>query len=86
MGEFSLVHILVVLVVVLIFFGPQKLASLGGDLGKGIRAFKAGISNADEPPPRKKKRQRALTASAAPPALDDGALHLEETEEQESHA
>lgn len=33
-------HILVVLVIVLIFFGPGRLPALGAGLGKAIREFK----------------------------------------------
>ena len=36
-----------VLVVVLLLFGPGRLAGVGKGLGEGIRAFKKGIS--DEP-------------------------------------
>lgn len=37
-------HILVVLIVVLIVFGAGKLPTVMGDLGKGIRNFKAGLN------------------------------------------
>lgn len=40
----SLWHILLVLLVVLVLFGAGKLPSVMGDLGKGIRSFKAGLS------------------------------------------
>lgn len=40
----SIWHILVVLVVVLIVFGAGKLPNVMGDLGKGIRSFKAGLN------------------------------------------
>ena len=36
-------HWLVVLVVVLLVFGPSKLASVGKGLGEGIRNFKHGL-------------------------------------------
>ncbi len=36
-------HILVVLLVVLIVFGAGRLPHVMGDLGKGIRQFKAGL-------------------------------------------
>ena len=39
----SIWHILVVLIVVLIVFGAGKLPTVMGDLGKGIRNFKAGM-------------------------------------------
>jgi sec-independent protein translocase protein TatA len=48
MGEFSLSHIVILLVIVLIFFGPSKLPGLGKALGESIRGFKKGI-NEDTP-------------------------------------
>ncbi len=58
MGEVGPWQILVVLVLALLFFGPQKLGDLGGGLGKGIRNFKKGISEPDPPPRRKKKKKK----------------------------
>ena len=49
----SLWHLLVVLAVVVIVFGVGRLPRVMGDLGKGIRNFKAGLDGKDEPePPR----------------------------------
>jgi TatA/E family protein of Tat protein translocase len=47
MGEFSITHILLVVFVFLIFFGPSKLPQLGQSLGKAIRGFKSGLSEID---------------------------------------
>jgi sec-independent protein translocase protein TatA len=33
-------HLLVILVIAVLFFGPSKLADLGKGLGEGIRGFK----------------------------------------------
>lgn len=44
MGEFSLSHILIVGIIFLVFFGPQRLPQLGKSLGEGIREFKKGIA------------------------------------------
>lgn len=41
-------ELLIILVLVLIFFGAGKLPQVGGSLGKGIRNFKKGISGSDE--------------------------------------
>ncbi len=49
MGEFSLWHLLMVLGVVLLFFGPSRLPSLGHSLGKAIRGFKKGLKESEEP-------------------------------------
>lgn len=37
-------ELLIVLVVVLILFGPGRISKTAGELGKGIRAFKDGLS------------------------------------------
>lgn len=37
--------LIVVLVIVLLFFGPKRLPGLGKSLGSGIREFKDGISH-----------------------------------------
>lgn len=47
MGEFSLSHILLVGLILLIFFGPSRLPALGQSLGKAIRGFKDGMNQID---------------------------------------
>lgn len=45
MGSFSVWHWLIVLAVVLLLFGGKnKISSLMGDFGKGLSAFKKGVS------------------------------------------
>jgi sec-independent protein translocase protein TatA len=44
MGSFSVWHWLIVLVVVLLFFGRGKIPELMGDFAKGIKSFKKGMS------------------------------------------
>ncbi len=44
----SLPHILLLLVVVLVLFGAGKLPKVMGDMGKGIKAFKKGLSEEDK--------------------------------------
>jgi len=44
MGEFSLMHLLVLALIFLIFFGPSRLPQLGQSLGKAIRGFKQGLN------------------------------------------
>ena len=43
-------HLLVILVIVLIVFGPGKLPDLGQSLGRGIREFKSSIKGDDDEP------------------------------------
>lgn len=42
-GLLQPMHLLLILVVVLVVFGPGKLGNLGHDLGKSIREFKAAM-------------------------------------------
>jgi sec-independent protein translocase protein TatA len=44
MGSFSIWHWLIVLVVVLLLFGRGKIPELMGDMAKGIRNFRKGMS------------------------------------------
>jgi sec-independent protein translocase protein TatA len=42
---FQPMHLLVILAIALLVFGPKKLPELGKGLGDGIRAFKDGVRN-----------------------------------------
>lgn len=47
---FSLSHILLVLIAVLLVFGAGRLPSVMKDLAKGLKAFKEGLKEGDEKP------------------------------------
>ena len=47
-GLFRPMHLLIILIIVLIIFGPGRLPEIGEGLGKSIRAFKKAISREDE--------------------------------------
>ncbi|MCW5747347.1 MAG: twin-arginine translocase TatA/TatE family subunit [Alphaproteobacteria bacterium] len=50
MGSFSIWHWLIVLAVVLLLFGGRgKISQLMGDFGKGLSAFKKGVSGDGAP-------------------------------------
>ena len=44
----GLPELLIILVVVLLLFGPGRIAKIAGEMGKGIRSFKDGISGPEE--------------------------------------
>jgi sec-independent protein translocase protein TatA len=60
MGSFSIWHWLVVLLVVLLLFGGNKISGLMGDVAKGIKSFKANI--------KEEEKDASMAAEAAPPA------------------
>ncbi len=44
-GLFQPMHLIVILFIALLVFGPKKLPELGKGLGDGIRAFKKGLND-----------------------------------------
>jgi sec-independent protein translocase protein TatA len=49
MGAFSIWHLLIVLMVILVVFGAGKLPSVMGDMAKGVKAFKKGMNDEEQP-------------------------------------
>jgi sec-independent protein translocase protein TatA len=58
-GLFQPMHLLVILGIVLLIFGPKKLPELGKGIGEGIRGFKSAI-----------KAEKDKPAAAMSPAND----------------
>lgn len=48
MGSFSIWHWLIVLVIVVLLFGRNRIPAVMGDLAKGIKAFKSGMKDDKE--------------------------------------
>lgn len=51
MDVFAPWHLLVVLLIVLVVFGPSKLGDLGGALGKTMKDFKKAMDAPESPAP-----------------------------------
>jgi sec-independent protein translocase protein TatA len=49
-GLFQPTHLIFLLAIALLIFGPRKLPELGQGLGKGIRGFKDALRGIDEVP------------------------------------
>jgi sec-independent protein translocase protein TatA len=47
-GLFRPMHLLIILFIVLIIFGPGKLPEIGEGLGKSIRSFKKAMTEKDD--------------------------------------
>jgi sec-independent protein translocase protein TatA len=50
MGKIGVTEILLILAVVLIFFGGKKIPELMKGMGRGIKEFKDGMNGEDEKP------------------------------------
>lgn len=56
-------HLLLILAVAVIFFGPKKLPELGQGLGKGIRSFRESMKAASEEPEKSESTSTPAAAS-----------------------
>jgi len=56
-GLFQPMHLLVILIIALLVFGPKKLPELGKGLGDGIRSFKDAMRGSHEDPPAQSPKQ-----------------------------
>lgn len=56
-GLFQPMHLILILLIVLIIFGPSKLPQLGEGLGRSIREFKKALSDESKPHEKSKKNK-----------------------------
>ncbi|MCC2979164.1 MULTISPECIES: twin-arginine translocase TatA/TatE family subunit [unclassified Sphingomonas] len=69
MGSFSLPHILVLAIVAILLLGGGRFSSMMGDVAKGVKNFKKGMSEDDDETPAK-PAQRIEAQQAARPASE----------------
>ena len=58
--DIGLPELLVVLVIVILLFGPGRIGDVAGEVGKGIRNFRNGLAGKDD------DNQKAEVPSASP--------------------
>lgn len=84
MGSFSLIHWIILAILLLLLFGGSRFSTMMGDVAKGLKSFKQGLSDEEEkkaappPPVQNLPRQepidvtpRAADTTASPPPADD---------------
>jgi len=59
---FTPTHLIIILVIALLIFGPRKLPELGKGLGEGLKGFKEGIKGTTEAP-----KQETIAKVEPPP-------------------
>jgi sec-independent protein translocase protein TatA len=64
MGSFSLWHILILAIILLLLFGGNRFSAMMGDVAKGLKSFKQGMSEEDEV---KQQQQRPAEPRQIPP-------------------
>ena len=58
MGGFSIWHILIFAIIVLLLFGGNRFSAMMGDVAKGIKSFKQGMADEDDEKMRRYDEQR----------------------------
>jgi sec-independent protein translocase protein TatA len=61
--DFGLPELLIILVIIVILFGPGRIGKVAGELGKGIRAFRDNLSGKAE----EKKDEKDAGQNSEPP-------------------
>jgi sec-independent protein translocase protein TatA len=64
-GLLQPMHLLLILLIAVIFFGPKKLPELGRGLGEGIRGFRDAMNPKPQPPavqPPAQEEQKKIDA------------------------
>ena len=74
MGSFSLVHWLIFGVIAILVLGGGRFSNMMGDVAKGIKQFKKGMSEDDDAPPTR------LEAKRADPVIDAEAQRVRDAE------
>jgi len=58
MGGFSIWHILIFAIILLLLFGGNRFSSMMGDVAKGLKSFKQGMADEDDEKVRRHEEQR----------------------------
>jgi sec-independent protein translocase protein TatA len=67
MGGFSIWHILILAVLVLLLFGGNRFSAMMGDVAKGLKSFKQGLSDDDDARKRFEEERRNEAPRQIPP-------------------
>jgi sec-independent protein translocase protein TatA len=66
MDLFAPWHLLIILLIILVIFGPSKLGDIGGALGKGIKDFKRAMNEPEANKPAAAKAEEPKPSDVKP--------------------
>jgi sec-independent protein translocase protein TatA len=86
MGPIGIPELIIVLVILLVIFGPKRLPGLGRSLGSGMREFKDSISGTvkdddDDEDRDRRQLEAAPAATTTPPAAAADPMPTERKDE-----
>jgi sec-independent protein translocase protein TatA len=74
MGSFSLIHWIILAIVILLLFGGNRFSAMMGDVAKGLKSFKKGLSEEEDEgareqrnlPPQSRAPERPIDVTPEP--------------------
>ena len=78
MGAFSIWHLLVILVIVLVLFGAKRLRTIGSDLGGAVKGFRESMKEGEE-------TQRSTEADKVTHKATGSVIEGEVTKKEKEH-
>ncbi len=66
MGGFSIWHILIFAIIILLLFGGNRFSSMMGDVAQGLKSFKQGMADEDDEKVRRYDEQRRVDPRQLP--------------------
>jgi sec-independent protein translocase protein TatA len=66
MGGFSLWHILIFAIILLLLFGGNRFSAMMGDVAKGLKSFKQGMTDDDDNKAQRPAEPRQLPPQSPP--------------------
>ena len=82
MGSMSIWHWLILAIVVMLLFGKGRLSDIMGDAAKGIKSFKKGLAEEEEPP----VNRPAARLQAQPPLEPNQSAELQPAKDDRPQA
>ncbi|MCP4357208.1 MAG: twin-arginine translocase TatA/TatE family subunit [Chloroflexi bacterium] len=64
MAGLGIPELLIILAVVIVLFGVGRISKIGGELGKGIKAFREGVQEGKEKDPENTENNEEVEAEA----------------------
>ncbi len=60
-GRLGIPELLIILVIIVLLFGPGRIGKVAGELGKGVKAFRDGLNSKNEDDEKKVKDEVQTT-------------------------
>ena len=65
-GDLGAPELIIILIIVVLLFGPGRIGKVAGEVGKGIRNFRDGLSGKEEAPTKPEEKAAEPPKDEAP--------------------